>query len=379
MEDAVSSIEEQQKKRQKTVTRTSYIGIAANAALVVFKLIAGLAASSVAIILDAVNNLTDAVSSLVTIIGAKFAGREPDREHPLGHGRAEYLSAMVVSAIVLYAGITSLVEAFKNVFEPRTPKYTTLTLVILGVAIAVKLVLGLFVRRTGRRVNSGALVASGADALFDALVSASVLASAIVYEIWGVNLETYVGLLISILIIKSGYDMLRESLDEILGKRADIRTVRAIKATIRQEPQVIDAYDMILHSYGPDLMIGSVHVEIPDTMTMNELDTLERRITERVYRKYGVLMGAVGIYPVNTSDAEAMEIRDAVYDICGQHPEVLQVHGFYLDKENKQIRFDVIADFESDRKATAQEIHDEVTKKYPDYQVLIQNDTDFDL
>ena len=379
MEEPVVSLEEQQKQRQKTVTRTSYIGIAANVALVVFKLIAGLAASSVAIVLDAVNNLTDAVSSLVTIIGAKFAGREPDREHPLGHGRAEYLSAMVVSAIVLYAGITSLVEAFKNVFEPRTPKYSTLTLVILGVAIAVKLVLGLFVRKTGRRVNSGALVASGADALFDALVSASVLASAIVYKIWGVNLETYVGLLISILIIKSGYEMLRESLDEILGKRADIRTIRAIKATIRQEPQVIDAYDMILHSYGPDLMIGSVHVEIPDTMTMNELDTLERRITDRVYRKYGVLMGAVGIYPVNTSDAEAMEIRDAVYDICGRHPEVLQVHGFYLDKENKQIRFDVIADFESDRKATAQEIHDEVTKKYPDYQVLIQNDTDFDL
>ena len=187
--------------REKAIVRTSIVGILTNLLLVGFKATVGLISNSIAIILDAVNNLSDALSSVVTIIGAKLGAKQPDKKHPLGYGRIEYLSSMIVAALVLYAGITSLVESVKKIIHPETAEYSTVTLVIISVAIAVKLILGLYVKKQGEKVNSGALSASGSDALFDAILSGSVLASAIVYLIWGVSLEAYVGVVLADFII----------------------------------------------------------------------------------------------------------------------------------------------------------------------------------
>ena len=162
--------------RQKVIVRTSIIGIAANIVLSAFKAFVGFATNSIAVTLDAVNNLSDALSSVITIVGAKLSNKLPDKKHPLGYGRIEYLSAMVVAAIVLYAGGTSAVESVKKIIHPETADYSTASLVIIASAVVVKLVLGKFVKRQGERVNSGALVASGADALFDAILSLSVQA-----------------------------------------------------------------------------------------------------------------------------------------------------------------------------------------------------------
>ena len=205
--------------REKTIVRTSIVGIVTNVLLVGFKAFVGLMSNSIAIILDAVNNLSDALSSVVTIIGAKLGAKQPDKKHPLGYGRIEYLSSMIVAALVLYAGITSLVESIKKIIHPEAADYSTVTLVIISVAIAVKLILGLYVKKQGKKVNSGALVASGSDALFDAILSASVLASAIVYLIWGISLEAYVGVIIAGFIVKAGVEMMIETLNDIIGKR----------------------------------------------------------------------------------------------------------------------------------------------------------------
>jgi len=161
-------------ERERVIVRTSIIGIVANVLLVAFKAVVGLAANSIAIVLDAVNNLTDALSSVITILGTKLAGKSPDRDHPLGHGRYEYLSAMVIVAIVLYAGITSLVESVRKIIEPEVADYSFVTLVIVAAAVVVKIVLGRYVSAKGKQVDSGSLIASGKDALFDSAISASV-------------------------------------------------------------------------------------------------------------------------------------------------------------------------------------------------------------
>ena len=177
-------------KRQKTIIKASIIGILANVALSAIKAAIGLFSHSIAIVLDAVNNLSDALSSIVTIIGAKLAGKKPDRKHPLGHGRVEYLSAMIVSALVLYAGITSMIESVKKIMHPQMPQYKAVSLIIIAIAIVVKIVLGRYVKKQGEKVDSSSLVASGADAMFDAILSASVLASALIFVWTGVSLPT---------------------------------------------------------------------------------------------------------------------------------------------------------------------------------------------
>ena len=364
--------------REKIIIQTSIIGILANVVLVAFKAVIGILANSIAIVLDAVNNLTDAISSIVTIIGTKLASRKPDKKHPLGHGRIEFLSALIVAGLVLYAGITALVKSVKGILEPEAPEYQTIGLVIIGVAVVVKLFLGIFFRKRGKQVNSGVLVASGTDALFDALISIGVLASAVIFLTTGLSLEAYVGVLISLVIIKAGIEMMMDTLNEILGRRLDRDFLKEIRDTICEEEQVAGAYDLILHNYGPDRYIGSVHVEIPDTMTAEEIDELGRRIGERVYGKHGVIMAGVGIYSVNTSDDAIVELRRGVTHRINQHDGVLQMHGFHVDREKKRAYLDLIMDYDlKDHQERFCAICDEIRQVYPEYEWVLTQDIDF--
>ncbi len=365
------------KNRDAVIVRTSVIGILANIFLAAFKAAVGIFSNSIAVVLDAVNNLSDVLSSVVTIAGTKLAGKKPDKKHPLGYGRVEYLSAMIVAAIVLYAGITSLVESIKKIIDPETPDYSAVSLIIIGSAVFVKIFLGIYVKKKGQSVNSGSLIASGSDALFDAILSASVLVSAIIFMLTGISLEAYVGVLISAFIIKSGVEMLAETLDEILGKRVDRDYLAKIRKTICEDELVTGAYDLILHSYGPEKYIGSVHVEVPDTLTANEIDVMERRIAGNVYQKHGVLMAGIGIYSVNHDNEEIGEMRKTISEIIMSHEGALQTHGFFVDMENKTINFDVIIDYGFDkREELFEHIYDDVRKAYPDFEIYMNLDID---
>ena len=246
--------------RKKRIVRTSVIGIIANLFLAGFKAVIGFMSNSIAIVLDAVNNLSDALSSVITIIGTRIAGRKPDKEHPYGHGRAEYLTAAIIAIIILYAGVSSLAESVKKLIHPETPDYGPAALIIVSVAIVAKLALSVYVKRTGEQVNSDALIASGQDARNDAVISAATLAAAGIYLIWGLSIEAFLGVVISLMILKAGYEMLRQTISRILGERIDNDLARAVKAVILRFPDVSGAYDLILHSYGPDLLMGSVHI-----------------------------------------------------------------------------------------------------------------------
>ncbi|MBR4682664.1 MAG: cation transporter [Elusimicrobiaceae bacterium] len=362
--------------REKAIIKVSLIGIVTNVLLAAFKAAVGLLASSIALVLDAVNNLSDALSSVITIIGAKLANKAPDKEHPLGHGRIEYISSMVVSGIVLYAGVTALIESIKKIFHPQTPTYSVTFLVVVVVAVAVKLGLGRYVKAQGKKINSGALVASGSDAFFDAVLSASILACAVFYLLVHVSLEAYMGVVISFAIIKAGIGMLQETLHDILGKRADVNMSRQIKAILSEEPQIRGVYDLFINNYGPNKNYASLHVELPDTMCVEEVDQLTRRIEEKVYHKTGVILTGVGVYSYNTRGGEAAQIRNDIQQKVLAHDWALQLHGFYVNLKEKKLRFDVVLSFDIAPQKALEILLDEMQKSYPQYKVQITPDVD---
>lgn len=364
--------------REKTIIRTSIIGIIANVFLAAFKAVIGIMTHSIAIVLDAVNNISDAGSSLITIVGTKLAGKEPDKKHPFGYGRIEYLSAMIISVIVLYAGITSFVESVKQIIHPETPEYNTVSLIIVAVAVVVKILLGRFVKSVGEKVNSDSLINSGEDATLDSVISASTLVAAGIFMIFHISLEAWLGAIISVVIIKSGIEMLRDTISKILGEQNDPELARNIKNTVTSFPDVQGAYDLVLNNYGPDVWNGSIHIEVPDTYTADQLDLLLRRIQMKVYREHKVALTAIGVYSVNTRDAEVIEMKRRVREIVFAHPEVKQIHGFYLVKEDKAMRFDIVVSLAADdRKAVFKEAVADVQKEFPDYKLYTAMDTDF--
>ena len=364
--------------REKTIIRTSIIGIIANVFLAAFKAVIGLMSNSIAIVLDAVNNISDAGSSLITIVGTKLAGKEPDKKHPFGYGRIEYLSAMIISVIVLYAGITSLVESVKQIIHPETPDYSTVSLIIVAVAVIVKILLGRYVKSVGVKVNSDSLINSGKDATLDSVISASTLAAAAIFMIFHVSLEAWLGAVISLVIIKSGIEMLRDTISQILGEKNDPELAGSIKKTVLSFPDVQGAYDLVLNNYGPDTWNGSIHIEVPDTYSADQLDQLIRNIQMAVYEQHQVILTAIGVYSVNTKDEEVIETKKKVCEIVFSHPHVKQMHGFYLNKEEKTIRFDIVVSFDAeDRKKVYTDTIRDVQEAFPDYTLQVSMDTDF--
>ena len=364
--------------REKTIVKTSVLGIIANVFLAGFKAVVGLMTNSIAIVLDAVNNISDAASSLITIIGTKLAGREPDKKHPFGYGRIEYLSAMIISLLVLYAGITSLVESVKQIIHPETPDYNMISLMIVAVAVVVKILLGRYVKGVGIKVNSDSLINSGEDATLDSVISASTLVAAGIFLIFHISLEAWLGAVISVVIIKSGLEMLRDTISQILGERNDVELARGIRQTVMSFPEVQGAYDLVLNNYGPDTWNGSVHIEVPDTYSANHIDQLIREITTKVLCDHHVILTAIGVYSVDTKNEEVIRAKEQVRSIVFDHAFVRQMHGFYLDKAAKTMRFDIVISFDAkDRRSVYDAVVSDVKKAFPDYELQVAMDTDF--
>ncbi|MDD7583593.1 MAG: cation diffusion facilitator family transporter [Tractidigestivibacter sp.] len=365
-------------RRERTIVRTSSLGIVANVLLAALKAVVGVVSNSIAITLDAVNNLSDALSSVITIVGTKLAGRAPDKRHPMGYGRIEYLTAMVISVIVLYAGITSGVESVRKIISPEVPDYSAAALAVVAAGVVAKVLLGRHVQSVGKRVNADSLVASGQDALSDAVLSASTLGAAVIYLIWGLSLEAWVGTAISAFIVKAGLGMLWRTLSQILGERVSPKLAERVKGIVAEEDGVLGVYDLFLNSYGPECRVGSVHVEVADTTSAEEIDELSRRVAERVFTHTDgqVVLAAVGIYSRNTGE-DVSDMRERVRRIAVAHDHVLQFHGFHVNEARRLLEFDVIIAFEAaDREGEYQQIVREVEEAFPDYAVRATLDSD---
>ena len=364
-------------ERSKKIIQVSIVGIIVNVVLVAFKGAVGFISGSVAIIMDAVNNLSDALSSVITIVGTKLAGKAPDKKHPYGHGRIEHISTVTIAVIMLTAGLTSVWESFMKILEPVAADYSVVSLIIIAVAVVTKLLLGQYVKKAGKRYNSETLRASGTDAVFDSAVSFSTLVGAVISMLWGISIEGYLGVIIAVLILKTGVEILMESLNGIIGARVDSELSVGLKKHLCEYPNVMGAYDLTLHRYGPEKIIGSVHIEVPDEMTAREIHSLTRNITEDMFLNYGIVL-TVGIYASNNADGLFAEMKSKLSELTQAEPEILQMHGFYADTERMLVSFDLIIDFQSRRKT---EIRDsligQMKELYPDYDFYVILDSDF--
>ncbi len=359
--------------REQGITRTSVIGVVVNLLLSGFKALVGLLSGSISIVLDAINNLTDSISSVVTIAGIRLAKKKPDREHPFGHGRIEYFSAIIVSGIVMATGVTSLYKSIQEILHPEMPDFSIAHVVIVAAAVVVKILLGKFTKEQGRKYQSDALIASGTDASFDAILSASTLLGIVIALVFGITLDGWIGALISVFIIKSGWEMLSAHVSRVLGKRPDSHVSMAIRDTINSFPEVYGTYDLILNDYGPDYVIGSAHIEVPADMTAAQIHRLTKDITEEVMKKHHVVM-TIGIYAVDSAHAT---LRRSIHETAMEHQGVLGTHAIYIDDEEKYITLDVLADFEVDREDLKKDLEGHIQEYLPGYRMELNFDNHF--
>lgn len=363
-------------KRTKEIVKISIQGIVVNILLVIFKGIIGFITNSIAIILDAVNNLSDALSSIITIIGTALANKRPDKEHPYGHGRAEYFSSIIIGVIVLLAGLSSFKEAIEKIINIEKANYNVISLIIIITSIFVKFIFGTYVKNKGKKLNSGSLVASGIDAVNDSFLSTGTLIAAIVSLLFKVSIEGYIGLIISLFILKTSFEILKETIDDMLGVRADSSLTIKLRKKILTYEKVQGVYDLTLHNYGPSKIIGTVNIQINDNITAKEIHRITRRIIVDVFNEFGIFL-TIGIYASNDTGKNS-EIKKYLMSITKKYKNLIQVHAFYVDDEINSISFDVIFNFdEKEPNKIIDDIKEQMKEKYPKYDYNVILDTDF--
>ena len=363
--------------RDKKIVQASIIGILANFFLVAAKATIGILAHSVSIITDAINNLTDSLSSAITIIGTKLAGKKPDKKHPYGHGRIEYLVSLIIGVIVAIAGLMAIIESIKTLIEKPEVDYSVVSLIIIGLAVFVKVFVGLYFVKVGKSVNSEPLKASGKDALFDVLLTLATVIGIVTSLLWKFNIEGYIGIIIGIFILRTSFEILHDGVSLIIGERASQEEIDSIKEIVLGFEEVKGAYDLIINNYGAGKIIASIHVEVDDNLTAVEIHHLTRSIVSKVYATTGAIL-TIGIYATNETNSEVKQIKDYIYDLIAKEEGINQIHGFYLDEDKKLITFDLIFDFKYDKpQKKISELVSHLKEKFPEYSFYIIQDTDF--
>ena len=357
---------DQTRTRDRTIIRYNLAGILVNLLLSVMKLIVGLMIDSRAVVLDAVNGLSDILSSGVSMISTLYASRRTDREHPFGYGRLEYVTSLLTTVFVLTMGLIAVYDAVRELLsaEGRAPEYNTVTVVLMCVSLAAKLIYGLLSRRTGKRINSVALVMIGTETLGDAVVSLSILIAIAVYRFTGFDIEPWLSVLISLFIIKTGLTMIGECMRKLLGRKGEPEQYRALKRMIAEEPEVQNVFNLVIHNYGEERSVGSVDITVDEEMKTVDTTRLMRRIIRRADEQ-GVTLTSVGIYGVDI-DPESDEIRDRILQVIRAHPEFRRACAFNYDAEEKTCFFNVLLDpAVRDRRAYVAKLQEELTDRFP--------------
>lgn len=361
--------------RGKIIQRTAWIGIGANVLLAAAKFAAGLISRSSAILAEAANNLTDSFSSIITLVVSWLAGKPADKEHPFGHGRLEYLSSLVIGCLILYTGISCMISAVESIFHPTAPDLGFWPVAVVVMGFAVKIALGLYTRRQGKIAGSESLIATGKDALTDSLLSLVTLLSCVTWILWKVNIDGYAAAIIALFILKGGYDTVRQTISAILGERIPPELAAQIREFVLKDPQVVNTADLFLDSYGPEETVGSLHIEIPETMSASQIDELTRKLTKQIYKQFHIVM-TIGIYAV-PADAYGQQLYKKASEALMKLPNVISVHGFHLDEQKKAIYLDVVRSFhELNLPAFKKEIEQKLAQLIPGYAFHITIDSD---
>lgn len=364
--------------REGVVMATSILGVLANLLVAGAKVGIGVLASSIAIVSEGVNNAADAVTSVLTIVGTKLAGKRPTKKHPFGFGRIEYLTSLVIAAMILLTGWEFLAESVRRIFHP--PEGLSITYLALGIVVGsavVKLALGIYTVAMGRKVGSGPLVAVGTDCKNDVLVSLVTILSAVVFLAWGVSIDAYAGVVTSVFILKAGFDVMKETVGALLGQPADKAFADALYRRIRANPLVLNAADMMLHNYGPDRYSGSVNIEVDHSTSVSELYAAIHRLQLDIMHELGVTM-VFGVYAVDRDHAAHRELRKLVADFVRGYDHAVSYHAIYIPEGEKKIYCDIVVDYELHDWADLREAFTALMRRhYPDYGLELVIETEY--
>ncbi|MBP5177257.1 MAG: cation diffusion facilitator family transporter [Clostridia bacterium] len=289
----------------------------------------------------------------------------------------EYITAIIIAAVILFAGTSSLYQSITKVIAPDETDFKFYSYIIISVAVVTKLVFGTYVKRVGKKLNSTSLIATGTDAFFDALLSLGTLVGAVLVMITGILLfDGVIGIIISLFILKSGISILTETFSSIIGARVDDGLTDRLKKEINSFDNVLGVYDLTLHNYGPTKFIGTAHVEVPDDLTAKEIHKLSRLISASVYTKFGIIL-TIGVYASGNTNPLQPAIKSDLEEVLKSFPEVKQMHAFYIDEDLKAVSFDLIVDFSADAENTRSAIIQKISSIHPDYRYFVVLDADY--
>lgn len=363
--------------REGTVVTVSGLNILVNLIFAAIKVVIGLAVSSIAIVSEGVNNATDSATSLITIVGTKLSAKHPTEKHPFGFGRIEYLTSLLISVLILFTGAELMESSVKRIFEPQEMSISYVTMAIIAVSALVKLVLGLYTIKEGRRVDSSSLVALGTECRSDSVVSVITLVTALVFLVFHVSLDAYAGIIMSLIVLKAGFEVLKETLSDILGQAGEKELAQELYRIIRAEPLVLNAADMMLHNYGPDAYSGSVNVEIDHSKTVEEVYAALHELQLRIMHEKHITM-VFGIYAVDRDHAQIRQLREQVAAFVREQKHVTSYHALYIHPNGKDLYVDLVVDYDlADWEALRKEFTAYMAELYPDKHLELVIETNY--
>lgn len=364
-------------EREGVITAVSALGIAVNLLIAAAKVVLGLFASSIAIVSEGVNNASDAMTSVLTLVGSRLAGKHPDAKHPFGYGRVEYLTSLVIAGLILFTGIEMLISSVRLIFEPSELNVSVPALAVVAVSAVIKFLLGVFTVSAGKRSGSGALVGVGLDCRNDSFISVVTILSAVIFIVSGVSVDAYVGALMSLLVVKAGFDVLRDTVSELLGRPGDAELAAKLYREIRSTPGILGAVDMMLHNYGPDAYSGSVNVEIDHEKTVGEVYDFLHALQLRIMREYNVTL-VFGVYAVDGDHEEVRVIRQRIAEFVRAHEHVKSFHAVYLDPASPRLYCDLIVDYElHDWELLRRDFTGFMHESFPEHELVLTIETEF--
>ncbi len=363
--------------REGVITVTSAMGLVVNVLISAVKIAVGAAVSSIAIVSEGIHSGADAATSILTIVGVKLANKRPTRKHPFGYGRIEYLTSLVIAALILYTGLEIFTTSVDLIFHPAELAIDYLTLVIIAASAAVKLLLGLYTMKKGRQVSSDTLVGLGAECRNDSLASGITILSAVIFLVFGLSVDAYAGLLTALLILKTGFEILRSTLANLLGRSGNRELANQLYKEIRATEGIVNAADMMLHNYGPDAYAASVNIEIDHEKTVGQVYQHIHQLQLRIMHEYRVTM-VFGIYAVDNKTEDARKVRTQIAQFVRAYEWVKSYHALYHDKKANRIYCDFIVEYgDFDWEALRREFTAYMTDLYPGCTVELTVETEF--
>ena len=363
--------------REGIILTTSGLGILVNVLIATAKVVVGLLASSIAIVSEGVNNASDALTAVLTLVGTKLAGKHPDAKHPFGHGRVEYLTSLIIAGFILVTGFEALKSSIDRIIHPAELTIGALSLVIVAVTAVMKFLLGSYTVKMGKKAGSSTLEALGIDSRNDSFISIVTIASALIFLLFRVSLDAYAGIFISVLILKSGYEVLRDTVSDLLGRPADKELATALYKDIRETEGVIGAVDLVLHNYGPDAYTGSCNLEVDHDKTVGEIYQVLRELQIQIYTKYKVAM-VFGLYAVDNDHEGVKELRQAIASFVKAREHIKGFHAVYLEPETERIYCDFTVDYDlKDWDGLRAEFIAYMAERYPDSEIALNIETEF--